>query len=307
LTLYNLKAAHFLLQSNNMTTASQQLAAVLLGSLGFQAVGNNDVMARLNAITPSGGTAMRDSLLTGVTLILKVNEALMQIGEAENWHFVHIIITDGQDTESKASLEDTAAMMYLIGQTIPISRCRTIIIGIDLGMDPQATIELITLQQLGGENCEIYEIGSVEISDLFQRIQVSLGIVQQRGVGVVQTASGQRAVVVAQRNQPVMQVSRTSFAVIFNVDISGSMSGSRYQRVKQSVGQFLASTPPDDLVAGICFNSAVNLLGVTQPQPVVQRAAQPRPATSSVVQTAVQPTVHAPVPVVKGSGCCLLS
>jgi hypothetical protein len=279
-----------------MATATQQLAGALLGSLGFQAVGNNTIMARLNAITPEGGTAMRDSLLTGITLILKLNQALMQIGEAENWHFVHIIITDGQDTGSKATLEDTAATMYLIGQTIPISRCRTIIIGIDLGQDAKATAELLALRQLGGENCEIYEIGSVEISDLFQRIQVSLGIVQQRGVGVVQTASGQRAVVVAQRNQPVMQVSRTSFAVVFNVDISGSMSGSRYQRVKQSVGQFLASTPPDDLVAGICFNSEVNLLGVSQPKPAA------RPA----VQAAAQPVRQRPPPAAKSSCCSLL-
>ena len=69
------------------------------------------MMSRLNAIEPSGGTAMRDSLLAGTGLVLKLNQALMQLGEAEHWNFVHIIITDGQDTSSKASLEDTAAAM----------------------------------------------------------------------------------------------------------------------------------------------------------------------------------------------------
>lgn len=199
-------------------------------------------MSRLNAITPNGGTAMRDSLLAGISLILKLNDALMQIGEEERWNFVHILITDGQDTGSEASLEEAAKAMYVVGRTIPVSRCKTIIIGIDLENSPQATAELVVLNQLGGENCELHEIGSVNISDLFDRIQIGLGISRQTGVGLIQSPTGQRALVISQRNQPFMRVSRTSFAVVFNIDISGSMCGSRYQQVKQSVAHFLSNT-----------------------------------------------------------------
>jgi Mg-chelatase subunit ChlD len=203
---------------------------------------------------------MRDSLMAGTSLILKLNQGLMLAGQAETWNFVHILITDGEDTGSKASLEQAAAVMHMVGQRIPVSRCRTIIIGIDLAQDRKAREELTALQRLGGESCELHEIGSVEISSLFNRIQVSLGLVQQTGIGVVQSRSGAQAVVISQRIQPVMQVSRASFAVVFNIDISGSMAGSRFERVKQSVAQFLANTPATDLVAGICFNQEVKLL-----------------------------------------------
>jgi len=270
-------------------SATLQLAAALLSQLGFETVGSNTVMPRLNAITPGGGTAMRDSLIAGVGLILKLNSALGELGEAERWNFVHILITDGQDSESKSTLEDAAKVMYLIGQTIPVSRCKTIIIGIDLENSPQAAMELVVLSELGGENCQIHEIESVNISDLFNRIQVELGILRQTGVGVVQNSEGEQAVVVAQRSQAVMCVSRTSFAVVFNIDISGSMSGSRYRRVKESVAHFLANTPADDLVASLCFNSSVMMLKSVEvrtapalpaprPAPVVSR---PAPAVSA--------------------------
>ena len=160
-----------------------------------------------------------------------------------------------------------------------------------------------------GENCQIYEIGSVNISDLFNRIQVELGMTRQTGVGLVQTASGQRAVVVAQHDQAVMRVSRTSFAVVFNIDISGSMKGSRYQRVKESVAHFLANTPADDLVAGLCFNSSVMMLKSVQvrtapalpaprPAPVVSR---PAPVVSTPSPASARPTPPRPQ---KNTSCC---
>jgi len=37
-------------------------------------------------------------------------------------------------------------------------------------------MELVVLSELGGENCQIHEIWLVNISDLFSRIQVELGM-----------------------------------------------------------------------------------------------------------------------------------
>lgn len=248
-----------------MAQDSSFLAAALLAATGFQTVGNNDLLGRLQCIRPEGRTAMRDSLLAGISVILRLNDELQKLGHAENWNFVHILITDGQDTASKASLEQAASAMLMVGQRIPVSRCKTIIIGLDLEEDRRATAELVALRQFGGENCQIFEIGAVKIDELFDRIQVNLGVMRETAIGVAQSPTGQRAVMVAQRDRAVMQVSRTSFAVVFNIDISGSMQeNGRYERVKRSVAQFLAKSPDDDLVAGICFNDSVMLLGQMQ-------------------------------------------
>ena len=248
-----------------MAQDTSEVAARLMFSTGFQFVGNNDLLAKLQAITPNGRTAMRDSLLAGISLILKLNNALQELSLAETWNFVHIVITDGQDTASRASLEETAKAMLIVGQAIPVSRCKTIIIGIDLGEDRNATAELLALKHFGGENCEMYQIESVNIAGLFERIQVNLGILRETQVGVAQSSTGEKAIIITQRDQAVMQIKRTSFAVVFNIDISGSMKeNGRYERVKESVAQFLQKCPSDDLVSGICFSDSVVLLGPMQ-------------------------------------------
>jgi len=268
-----------------MAENSANIAAELLVATGFQTVGHNNLLAKLCSIVPNGRTAMRDSLLAGISMILKLNQCLQQLGLAENWNFVHILITDGQDTASKASLQEAAGAMLAVGQRIPVSRCKTLIIGIDLGEDRKATAELLALRQFGGENCQIFEIGAVNIDELFNRIQVNLGVMRETSVGVAQSPTGQRAVVIAQREQAVVQVSRTSFAVVFNIDISGSMQeNGRYERVKRSVAQFLAKSPEDDLVAGICFNESVMLLGQMQARGPPALANQQSSAGSSQQQ-----------------------
>ena len=286
-----------------MANPQHILAGALLASIGFELVGQNSILPRLNQAVPSGGTAMRDSMLAGIGLILKLNSALGQLGVSTMCNFVHIVITDGQDTSSKASLEDTAAAFYTVGKTIPISRCRTIIIGIDLGQDEKTTKELVALRILGGENCELYDIGSVQMSDLFNRIQVNLGIIRQTGMAVVHTSSGQRAVMMATRDQAVAQVSRTSFAVVFNIDISGSMQGSRFGQVKKSIAEFLSRTPPDDLVAAICFNNQVSLLG-QQAQPPPKAPARVAPAPAARYTRPVPAKRYTPV--AKSHSCCSL-
>jgi hypothetical protein len=245
------------------TTA--KVAAVLMVATGFEAVGNNNLLAKLQAITPDGRTAMRDSLLAGISLILKLNTALQELRVAETWNFVHIVITDGQDTASRASLQDTAKAMRIVGRVIPVSRCKTIIIGVDLEKDRKAAAGLLALKEFGGENCEKYEIELVNIAELFDRIQVNLGTLRETRVGVAQSPTGEQAIIITQRDQAVMQVSRTSFAIVFNIDISGSMrENGRYERVKESVEHFLQKCPPDDLVSGICFSNSVVLLGPMQ-------------------------------------------
>ena len=204
--------------------------------------------------------AMRDSLLAGIKLVIGLNQALGQYGLEGNFHFVHILITDGQDTNSKATLQETALAINFVGSNFPVSRCKTEIIGIDLGEDQDAAAELMVLDQFGLKNCRISEIDSVEISELFSRIQVEIRQTRQTQLALIQNQSGQYGLFAAQRNQVQMFLRKVSFAIIFNIDISGSMAGRRYSLVKQSVQQFLSDCPEDDLVAGICFNDTWRLL-----------------------------------------------
>lgn len=124
----------------------------------------------------------------------------------------------------------------------------------------------------------MYDINSIDISDLFSRIQMEIGVIRRTQVGIVQSHTGQQAMMVAQSAQPVARISKVSFAIVFNIDISGSMSGRRYELVKRSVREFLRECPDDDLVAGICFNDRPTLLKPMQISQYSSRRALMPPA-----------------------------
>jgi len=47
---------------------------------------------------------MRDSLIQGCELMLKLNQALRDTGTDGNWDFVHVLLTDGIDEHSTNSI-----------------------------------------------------------------------------------------------------------------------------------------------------------------------------------------------------------
>ena len=65
---------------------------------------------------------------------------------------------------------------------------------------------------------------------------------------------------VRQQVNPCLRLSVKSFAVMFNLDVSGSMSGNRWSSVCQSVNQFIGKMGSGDLVSGLVFNDEVKLI-----------------------------------------------
>ena len=51
-----------------------------------------------------------------------------------------------------------------------------------------------------------------------------------------------------------------NFAVMFNLDVSGSMSGSKWTNVCKSVSTFISKLGGSDLVSGLVFNDQVKML-----------------------------------------------
>jgi len=76
------------------------LSGAYLAAVGFQPANQTNIPAIMRRINPTNGTAMRDSLIQGNQLMLKLNQVLQQTGASDNWHFVHVILTDGADCSS---------------------------------------------------------------------------------------------------------------------------------------------------------------------------------------------------------------
>ena len=50
-------------------------------------------------------------------------------------------------------------------------------------------------------------------------------------------------------------MSARKYAVMFNLDKSGSMNGARWTKVKRAVNTFIGGMCNDDLICGLAFNS----------------------------------------------------
>lgn len=229
----------------------------ILSGLGYESVSKSSIQSRLSQISPNGGTALNDSVGIGLNLILKLNQLFIQLNASDTWNFVHIVITDGIDNSSKTPLDNLATSFAIIGRTIPKERCLTVFIGVEL--DPEALVKLSLLKALGGNNCQLYNVNNVQLNDIFTRINATIGVRRQVNVGLV-SAGGRNAMAFQQVNTPFMRVVRNNFAVLLNLDISGSMSGRRFNSLKSSVENFMRNLDPNDIVSCLVFNNAVRLL-----------------------------------------------
>jgi hypothetical protein len=109
------------------------------------------------------------------------------------------------------------------------------------------------LAAAGGENAEYYNVNSSDISNIFNKIEVGLGISKNiKMMGV--TSSQGNAVFLKQEYNPYLQIKVKNFAVMFNLDVSGSMSGNKWNNVCSSVTNFIKKMGGNDLVSGLVFN-----------------------------------------------------
>ena len=96
------------------------LTGMVLEQLGFEGAEDTSIPQILQKIYPKGGTALRDSLINGCMMIIKLYELLQKTGTASNWNFAHVILTDGEDQHSKADLETTVQIMAIIGKQLNV-------------------------------------------------------------------------------------------------------------------------------------------------------------------------------------------
>ncbi len=123
---------------------------------------------------PDGATAFRDAYLVGIKKIIEIYGIINKLGFSEVWNFVHIVLTDGEDTSSKSTIKDVTALQALLGATLG-AKVKTWLLGVDIDEKAQSTKDMLNLSRLGGESIKFANVGTNEINEIFQKIVVSLG------------------------------------------------------------------------------------------------------------------------------------
>ncbi|CDW79990.1 UNKNOWN [Stylonychia lemnae] len=209
----------------------QVQSALLFAALGFEPASQSTLSRKLENIRPNGGTSLRDATAQGVQIMIQLNAAIHQLQTGGVYKFVHIVITDGQDTSSNISFEELGAAFYAIGASLPKEFIRTVFVGIDLADDQKAQTELTAISLLGGDTSEIHNIQNTKISQILEKVRLELGIRSQRQQLVI-SQGDQTLCVARESHQPLLKVSEEHYAVLFNLDISGSMTGRKMEQVE---------------------------------------------------------------------------
>ncbi len=115
------------------------------------------------------------------------------------------------------------------------------------------------LAKAGGENAEYYSAGDANIATVFQKITIKLGLEKRQNIIGVANERG-AAFMVHEEVNPFLAIQRQNYAVMFNLDVSGSMSGIKWNSVCQSVARFTNFLGEGDIIAAMVFNHEAKLL-----------------------------------------------
>ena len=247
------------MNSNQEPLLNVALCAAVLNEIGFQFKSECNLPSQIQAISPKGSTNLRDAIMISTGLLIQLGALLSQLGANSIWNMVHIVLTDGDDTGSQISIETLIKVMHEIGQNIKVDDLKTYFIGVDLSENSRAAIELKLLADAGGKNAEFMRVNNMEINKIFEKIQLSLGVLKRTQMKMV-SDENIALIGIKERNDPVLMVKKLNFVVLFTLDISGSMRGSSWNQVCRSVSQIVNFLGNEDLIGCVLFNEKPEIL-----------------------------------------------
>ena len=246
------------------TVIKAGLSAATFENLNFFPNSESNLLAQLRATIPNGTTSLYDAIFVGIKRLLELYAILTKFQTSSIWNFVHIIVTDGEDTNSKNELKELLGMMMFIGVTLQKAILKTWFIGVDIDSNKQAQKDIMVLSAVGGDNLDFMNISNLEISKVFEKIKVELGMSKQ--INMIKTGN---VIAVAQKNVMQINVKKERYVVLFTLDKSGSMEGSKWTKLCQGVESFMKGLDDQDLIGCTTFNSEVMILDNEIPRPLV--------------------------------------
>jgi len=215
------------------------------------------VLTKLWNIEPLGKTKLRDALVAACLQLHVLQKVIGDMTDRSgddtfNWRFVNVVLTDGQDTASEHSLIQVKGVLFALNQLLG-KNCSTFLIGI--GSNENEFGDLKDLDRDMDTVSYINVQDSSAIEDVFERIQVKLGIVRQTAL-----IATQNALIAAHQDKLAINVKRNRFLVIFTIDKSGSMSGGKWKQTCKGLANFLSHLNEGDLFGVQVFSDDVTWL-----------------------------------------------
>lgn len=200
---------------------------------------------------------MRDALLYGNSLMMQLHAVLEKDFTANNWFFMHILITDGHDTDSNASYQKTYELLSNLREDMNVRDLKIIILGVDIEYEYAQSLR--NLVMAAGIHGEYHDITHTDISQMFHRIRTNAGMLE-RPLNPNQNLNAMNNMTMQAKGVQPQQPMVENYAVLFTLDISGSMSGHRWEVARHATVDFIRYLGSNDVVSAIVFNDNPHLV-----------------------------------------------
>ncbi len=97
----------------------QELAIIAAVKTGFQPKSRSTTMDEINRFSPNGGTAMRDAVAMGVFKMIALQSLFVRADLFGVYQFVHVILTDGEDNQSKIPTYELSGLLTELNENLP--------------------------------------------------------------------------------------------------------------------------------------------------------------------------------------------
>eukprot|EP01084_Bolivina_argentea_P199308 341054_1 len=222
----------------------------VIDKLGFSIANNVNKLILLTVlkevIKPEGQTALRDAIALSILKMISLKSILNEIGVLGH-KFIHIVLTDGEDNKSGCSVNDIRNFYQKIGSSIGDTYFKTYFVGIDLGYE--ARRDLQSIADLAGDAAELFNCDDAKLTDIFSEITLSLGI--RRRVALITDGTNIAGV---SSETYYLKAQREKFLVLFDLDMSGSMSGRRWNSLLRALESFFDGLDDSDIIGCVLFN-----------------------------------------------------
>ena len=179
---------------------------------------------------------MRDAIIYGNNLMLKLHKLIEASQAADSWTFLHIVITDGNDTDSVSSVKRASHMLNTTCIDLSIRDLKIIILGVEIEETYAKSIR--KLIEAAGTQGEYHDIDHTDLHQMFHRIREDAGI-HNRTITL---------------NNAEYSPQVENYAVLFTLDISGSMQGKKWDVTRHATAEFIRHLESKDAVSAIIFN-----------------------------------------------------
>lgn len=120
---------------------------------------------------------MRDALLYGNNLMMQLHAILERDATANNWFFMHILITDGHDTDSNATIQQTYQALSMLRADMNVRDLKIVILGVDIEYNYANALR--NLVSAAGIHGEYHDITHTDIREMFHRIRNDAGMLNR--------------------------------------------------------------------------------------------------------------------------------